>query len=890
MGRYKRLFNFSRRGRVSPEIEREIAFHLAERTDDLMAQGMNKSEAMREARRRFGNPRLARERTYGADVFMWLESVLADLRYAVRSLRRSPGFAIVAILSLGLGIGANTAVFSLYNALVLRTLPVHNPEELVQLTFGEDRTYFTNPLWEELRDQQDVLSSAFAFSTYNLDLASGGEERNARGYLVSGDFFRSLGVRPVLGRLIVNGDDYRGCPATAVVSYGFWQRELGGATDAVGASLTLNGKPFSVAGVVDPTFTGVDVGRAIDVYVPLCSLPLVGDDYLDARSTWFLRVFGRPGSGLTAEQASARLAALSPSVFGATVPHLWGADGQERYRAYAFAAREAATGVSSWRGRYRTALLVLLAVVGVVLLIACANVANLLLARATQRQHEVAIRRAIGSGRGRLVRLLVTESLLLSLVSAIVAVVFARWASALLVGMLSSSDNVWFDLSLDVRVLGFTIAVATATGLLFGLAPALRATAVAPQSALRTAGRQVSDRRGRFSAGKLLVVGQLALSLSLVVGAGLLIGTLTRLTTLDIGFNRDGVLLVTVDNRNAGYSLEESRIANREILERIRGLPGVQSASASRITPISGPSWNNRVEVDGYEPQNEREALVWFNRTSDAYFATLETPLLSGRDFDSRDALGSVPVAVVNETMASKFFAEQQPLGRHFRVQAIGDEPVITYEVIGVVADTKYQTIDEEKSPIAYFPLSQAREDWGTLRYLVRTTGTPTALISAVTNTIVDVHPRISIRLSTLADEVATSLTRPRLLAVLSGFFGAVALLLAMIGLYGTLSYRVTNRRNEIGLRLALGAARGRVLAMVLGEVGGLVMLGIVLGIAVALASTRVLSAFLFGMTATEPKTLLLSAVVLAVVALAAGTIPAWRAARLDPMVALREE
>jgi predicted permease len=870
-------------------VEREVAFHLAERTDDLMAQGMSRNEAMREARRRFGNPRLPRTRAEGPDVLTWLESIVTDVKYALRSLLRSPGFAIVAVLSLGLGIGANSAVFSLYNALVLRTLPVPDPEELVQLTFGDGRTSFTNPLWEELRDRQDVLSGVFAFSTSNFNLANGGEERNVQGYLVSGDFFRTLGVVPVLGRLLSNGDDYRGCPAAATVSYGFWQREMGGETQAVGSSVSLNGTPFSVVGVVDPSFTGVDVGRAIDVYVPLCALPLVGRDYLDMRSAWFLRVFGRPGGGLTAQQASARLAALSPTVFGATVPPLWDADGQERYRAYTFAAREAPNGVSSWRGRYRTALLVLLALVGAVLLIACANVANLLLARATRRQHEVAIRRAIGSGRARLVRLLVTESLLLSLLSVMVALVFARWASGLLVGLLSRSQNVWFDLSLDGRVLGFTIVIATATGILFGLAPALRATAVAPQSALRTAGREMADRRGRFSVGKMLVVGQLALSLSLVVGAGLLIGTLTRLTTLETGFNRDGVLLATVVNRNAGYSAEEARIANSQILERIRALPGVQSASAARITPIGGPSWNNIIEVDGYEPLDERDAIVWFNATTDAFFATLQTPLLAGRDFAARDVLGSVPVAVINESLARKFFGEAQPLGRRFRTTAPGENPV-AYEVIGVVADTKYQSIDEETSPIAYFALSQSSRDWGTLRYLVRTAGPPTGLISSVANTIVEVHPRITVRFSTLADDVAASLTRPRLLAVLSGFFGAVALLLAMIGLYGTLSYRVTNRRNEIGLRLALGAARGRVLGMVLREVSVLVLLGVVLGVGVALASTRLLSSFLFGLTATEPSTLVASAVVLATVALVAGAVPAWRATRVDPMVALREE
>jgi predicted permease len=440
-----------------------------------------------------------------------------------------------------------------------------------------------------------------------------------------------------------------------------------------------------------------------------------------------------------------------------------------------------------------------------------------------------------------------------------------------------------------MRVLGFTLLVATCTGILFGLAPAWRTTGVAPQAALRTAGREIADRRGRFAAGKLLVIGQLAMSLILVVGAGLLIGTLTRLQTVNTGFNRDGVLLVSADKRNADYSPEESRVVYQELLERMRALPGVRSASASRITPIGNSSWNMYVEVDGYEPADERETLVWMNSVSDAYFTTLETPFRAGRDFDSRDASGSVQVAMINETMARKFFAEPQPLGRHFRVTRPGEETE-TYEVVGVVADTRYDAIDEETLSIAYFPLGQEREPWGVLRLQLRTDGPPTALISAVTNLIADVHPRISVRFTTLADDVAASLTRPRLLALLSGFFGAVALLLAMIGLYGTLSYRVASRRNEIGLRLALGAARTRVLGMVLGEVGRLTAVGITIGIVAALVSARILASFLYGVTATDPATLVLSALILAVVAMAAGALPALHAARLDPMKTLREE
>jgi len=775
----------------------------------------------------------------------------------------------------------------MYNALVLRTLPVERPEELVRVTYGDGRDSFTNPLWEEFRDQQDILAGAFAIAGHRFDRAAGGEVRDVTGYWVSGDFFRVLGVRPAAGRLLAESDDYRGCPAVAVVSFGFWQREFGGAPDAVGSRLMLDGDLFEVVGVADPTFSGVVVGSASDVYTPLCTLPYV--DMLEHRSTWFLSVLGRLKPGVTPEQTVARLTQLSAGIFGATVPPAWDAEGQARYQAYTFAMEPTPNGLSGLRRRYGAAVQVLLAIVGVVLLIACGNLANLMLARATRREHELAIRRAIGSGRARLVRQLLTESLLLSLLSAAVAVVFARWASTFLFSLLSPGGNLWLDLSLDLPLLGFALAVATLSGVLFGLAPAWQASGVAPQAALRTAGKSGATRPGRFSTGKVLVVGQLALSLNLVVGAGLLLGTLTRLLTLDTGFNRNGVLVASLDIGNAGYSPEEYRLINGELLRRMRALPGVRSASAAQITPFSGSSMNNHVEVDGYTPAMREETLVWYNFTSDAFFATLETPFVAGRDFDSRDSQGSALVAVVNQTMANRFFTESQPLGRHFRMKA-GSAETKTYEVIGVVGDTKHGTIDEVAPPIAYFPLSQQPFRRADVGFQLRTDGAPTSLIPSITGLIADVHPRISVRFSTLEDRVAASLTRPRILAVLSGFFGAVALLLAMIGLYGTLAYQVTSRRNEIGVRRALGAARSRLLGMVFGQVGRLVLVGLALGVAMTLASTRVLASLLFGVSATDPRTLVLSAIVLVVVAAAAGALPAWRAARRDPMEVLREE
>jgi len=888
---HRRLLDNLRPGRRRSEIEREIEFHLAELTDDLVAAGMGRREARQEARRRFGNPKWEPEVTNEGDLITWIESVIADVRYGFRSLSRSPGFSAVAILSLGLGIGANAAIFSLYNSLALRTLPVDRPEELMQVAFGNGRTSFTFPLWSEFRDEQDLFDGVLAFGSETFNLADGGEARDVSGYLVSGGFFQALGVRPHLGRLLTDSDDYRGCPPVAVVSEGFWQRELGGATEAIGGTLVLNGAPFELAGVAQSTFTGIDVGRSTEVYVPICAEPILfpGSATLDSRSTWFLRVIGRETRGLPPDQVNSRMRVLSARVFGNTVPQDWGTEGQNRYRAYEFEAWSAENGVSGWRRQYQSPLLVLLAMVGVVLLIACANVANLMLARSARRRHEVAIRRAIGSGRGRLIRLLVTESLLLSLISAVVAVLFANWGSSFLVGMLADRSRLWLDLSIDLRVFSFTLGIATVTGLLFGLVPAWQTAGVTPASAMRGAGRGITDRGGGGSGGKLLVVAQLSLSLTLVVGAGLLIGSMKRLNTLDPGFDRENVLLVSVNKANVGYSVGESGAVDRDLLERMRAMPGVLSASASRITPIGGSVWNNRVEVDGFEPVDQEDAMVWFNAASDGYFSTLEIPFRAGRDFSSLDGPGSTEVAIISETMARRFFPGIDPLGQIFRVRPSGDE-VRAYQVIGVVADVKYESIGEETLATAYLPLSQEREPWDVMRFQIRTEATPASHIPQVRDLIADVHPRICIRFSTLADEVSASLTRPRILAVLSGFFGAVALLLAMIGLYGTLSYRVTNRRKEIGLRMALGAARGRVLGAMLGEVGRLLAMGMALGALFAMACTRLLSAFLFGVTATDPVTLVLSAVVLSFVSLAAGALPAFNAARLDPMVTLREE
>jgi len=528
-------------------------------------------------------------------------------------------------------------------------------------------------------------------------------------------------------------------------------------------------------------------------------------------------------------------------------------------------------------------------VVGVVLLIACANIANLLVARAAARQREFAIRLAVGAGRWRLARQLLTESLLLALAGAALGIVFAQWASGLLVGFISTGDRpVWLDLSLDFRVLGFTIAIAAGTAVIFGVAPAWQATRVDPQSALKAGGRGSSGaQRHRF--GKAMVVMQVALSLALVAASGLLLGSFRKLVTIDTGFRRDGVLLVKLDYSSAGYRDSQLPAIQRDLAARLRATPGVSSVALALLTPIGGWSWNELVIVPGFSTNVREDSLAWFNSVSENYFATMGTPVLSGRDFTHEDVEQRRHVAVINETMAKRWFGSGSPLGRSFRMQG-GDSASDPFEVVGVVKDTKYQRVDEKQKPIGYVPLGQGAIPVNEASLVLRVVGPPRALVPAVRSIIAAVNPAISINVTTLESQISGSLARPRLLAALSGFFGALALVLAVIGLYGTMSYNVTRRRNEIGIRMALGAASQQVLRMVVREAGRLIILGIALGAAIALAGTRLVSSLLYGMTATDPLTFVLSAAVLAAAALVAAWIPAWRAGAMDPMEALREE
>ena len=819
------------------------------------------------------------------------DRVLQDVRYALRALRLSPGFAAVAILSLALGIGANTAIFSLINAVILKTLPVSHPEQLVELSLKtEDGLSFANPVWEQVRDRQDVFSGAFAYSPTRLNLAMGGEVRNANVSWVSGDFFRTLGVNPLLGGTIAAVDDKRGCPVIGLLSYGFWQRVFGGSADVLVRRLTLNTHPVQIVGVVPPGFPGIQVGEAVDVYLPLCAEGTVirENSALDKRANSWLWIFARLKPGVSKQQALTRMNMLAPQIFANTLPSNFPPDAQKRHLGQRFDLLPGAKGVSSVRHDYKAALYTLMVAVGMVLLIACANVANLLLSRAAVRRKEVAIRMAIGASRGQLIRQLLTESVLLSSMGAILGVIFARWASRLLIQFLSTSNsNVVLDLSIDIRVLAFTTAVAIATGIFFGLVPAWQGTRVDPHSVMKANSRGVVESQSRFSLGKMLVASQVALSLVLLIGSGLMLKTFVKLATLDTGFDKNQVLLIRIDPRYANVPLDRRLPLYQELQRRFVVLPGVRSASFADIIPVSGSSSSQVVHVDG-NLAKVREGSVWTNSISAGFFATMETPFLAGRDFDSRDTLEAPLVAVVNESMANKFFGSPlEAMGKTFRQGWNGTGSPV--QIVGVVKDTKYRSLRAEGEAIAYYPLSQLPPmRWA--NFLLRANGPAAFLIPSVKAAVDEINHDITLQFRTLSVQLDESLGRERLLAKLSGFFGALALALAVIGLYGVMSYNVARRRSEIAIRMALGAEQARVLRMVLGEAAILIVAGLALGLGIAVFSTRLLASFLYHLEPNDPTTLVMACLVLAMSGVVAGLLPARRAARLHPMTALREE
>jgi predicted permease len=870
-----------RRSQSDQDFRQEVESHIALETDRLVAEGLSPDEARHAARRAFGNVTAATERYYDSRRSVWLTDLGRDVRFGCRLLTRHPGFTAVAMLTLALGIGANTAIFSLINSLMLRPLPVRDPGRLA-VVGGIGRGV---PAWEWLQTEAGRFENAAAWGSSQFDLSAGGETRWVDGLWASGSFFDTLGVPATVGRTLIDSDDAPGASPVTVISYGFWQRQFGGAPDVVGRSLPINRMAFTIVGVTPPEFFGPVVGRSFDVVVPLSTFGLIMPEAWLDTNFGFLTMMVRLKPGQTLSDGTAGLA---PMTLAST-----------------------ASEQSYFRGQYSRPLYTLMAVVGVVLLVACATIANLLLARATARGQEMNIRLAIGGSRWRLVRQLFTECLVLVVCGALAGVLMASLGSRLLVAQLSAesalttgrvaygSARLFLDVSTDWPVLAFTTMVALGTALLCGVAPALRASAIAPIDVLKESG-PVSAAAGAIAASGF-VIAQLALSLVLVVAASLLIRTFWSLANLHLGFEPDRVLIVDVDAGRQEIDAGTRLALYKRALDVVRGVPGVSAAAISNATPatrgglfmpvaLSGGS-SRRREASAGQAVNAVLMVV-----SPGLFRTFGTPLVAGRDFTAGDSRDAPPVAMVNQS-----FVRSMPKG----VGAVGATVAVPVratpshmQIVGVVTDTAAWPLRDPIPPAIFLPLEQADEmllelslEEQGLSLSMRVDDRPPQLLTRrVATTLGDVDPRLALTFRSPAAEIAASLTQERVIALLSGLFGVLAVGLAALGLYGVTSYAVARRRTEIGIRIAVGAGSLDVIRLVLGQSVAVSVAGIALGLVGAAAVTRYLEGLLFGLAPLDPGTFASVSVLFLVISMVAALIPARRATRVDPVVTLRAE
>ncbi len=901
---YAGLRGLFRKKQAEQELDDELRDFLEKSTTEKMRTGMTREEAHRAARMEMGGVEVVKESVRSTSWETHIETLWSDLRFGARLLRFNPVFAGAAILSLALGIGANTAIFQLLDAVRLRTLPVKNPQDLVSVRIDQRHgmsgsssgrySELTYAMWEQIRAQQQGLSSVFAFSPTEFNISPSGEIHDVQALWVSGEFFETLGVGPAVGRLLSPADDKPGCASPGVViSNSFWQHEYGGDATVVGHIITIDKHPFQIIGVTSPGFYGVEMGRYFDVAAPLCAEPIVDgteDAMLTRRDGWWLAAMGRLKPGWTAEKVSAGLRTISPGLFETTLPPEFNPEQAKRFLAYKLGAFPAGTGVSDLRDDFESPLELLLGLAALVLVIASANLANLLLARASAREKEMGMRMAIGASRWRLIRQLLAESLLLAGIGASLGALLARSLSKLLVASMSTQGNPLFvDLETDWRVLGFTIALAVLTCILFGLAPALRATNVSPILVLKESGRGTTDGRRRFGLRRILVVSQIALSLTLLVGALLFARSLGKLAAVDAGFQRDGILITDIDFTSLNLAPARRIPFAKELLDRVRAIPGVDSAATAKTLPLSG---NGEVHdilpgVSGQPQENDSSSA--FNRVSSGFFRTLQTPVIAGRDFDEHDVAGGPLVAIVNESFARKFIKDSNPVGTLLRVRRMSSI-FGPYQIVGLVKDTKYLDLREDPREILYTPLAQIDRPDADAQILIRSSAPLSVLISSVKSVANEVNPNMDVSFVVFHQMIEDGLLRDRLMARLSGFFGILAVLLAVIGLYGVISYMVARRRNEIGIRMTLGADRRSIIGLVLRESLLLLAIGLTLGIVLALAASRAATSLLFGLKPHDAMTLFMATAILAVVALSASYIPALRASKLDPLEALRHE
>jgi predicted permease len=890
MGIFRRILALGRRSKLDREIEDEFREHMRMRIQDNIAKGMSPEAAARAARLRFGNPTVMRERVDAEDAALGLDSLLRDARYAIRGFAKSPAFTAVAILTLALGIGANTAVFQLIDAVRLRSLPLQRPQELAELRiiggthgFGINNgpyAHFTIPMWQEIRQHHDAFSGVFAWRSADMLVGKRTEAKHVNGLEVSGEFFNVLGVSPWQGRLIEPQDEADCTLSKVVVSYPYWKSEMSGVPITPNSTMMVEGHSVQVLGVTPPSFFGMAVGERFDLAYPTCIPPHPRREVFD------FSVMGRLKSGWSLDRASAYLGSLSPGIFQATVPTEYSPEAMKKYEAFRLAAYPAGAGVSALRNNYDASLQLLLAITGLVLLIACANLANLMLARASVRQREMAIRITLGASRRRLLRQLLIESGLLALSGAALGVALAQPLSRLLVTSLATSQGaIQLSIITDWRVLLFAATVAALTCIVFGTIPAMRGTSADPITSLKPGERGTTGGRERFSVQRLMVITQIAVSMVLLVGALLFVRSYRNLMTLDPGMRERGITVGFFGYSTLNIKPEDEAEFKRQLVDDVRSLPGIQNAAATTNVPLHGSSWGHEVHV------GTKEGGSKFTYASPSYFATMDIPLLTGRNFAATDTSDSPHVLIVNQAFIRHFLGASQPIGQLVQVMPEPQYPERTYEIIGTIPDTKYSDLREDTPPIAFVPATQlpVTAQGPGMEMMIASNDGPAA-INVIRRSIQAQHPDMVMEFSDFQQGIQDNLVADRMMAMLSGFFGLLAVVLVVVGLYGVLSYFITQRRNEIGIRIALGAHRWQVIGMVMRDTAAMLLLGVVFGTALALLAGRSASSMLFGLKAYDPVTLGFAVAVLAVIAGLASWLPARNAANLDPVAALRSE
>jgi len=920
LARFVSLFG---RRRAETEFDAELDAHLLLMQEDFQRQGLSPEQAAREARLKLGGIEQAKELHREARTLLWLETLWQDMRFACRMLRKDQLFTAIAVTILALGIGANTAIFSLIDALLLRSLPVRDPQALMLLAWSAHTTpkyhtrngygdcqghstsgcTFSHPFFNDLIARPGVFANVTAFGgNTEMNLSGNGSATTAQGLFVSGSYFETIGVRPVAGRTIEPSDDAPAAPAVAMISYGYWQREFAGSLSAVGATVGLNGEPTTIVGVAERRFAGLTPGIAPDAWLPLSMRPRLVPGWRsedDDGGSFWLAIIGRlkPGVPRAKAEAAVNLVFRNEMLHGAK-PLSTEADEP------AATLAPAETALVGVRADLSKPLFILMSAVGIILLIASANVAGLLLARSKARQKEMAVRLALGASRMRIVRQLLTESVLLSFTGAALGTVFAIWGARAIITFVGTRTSQPLELvaSIDLRVLLFTAAIALGTGFVFGLAPARRGTRVDLTPALKggTSGPADRPRSDWFNAGNLLVAGQVALTMIVLVGAGLMVRTLQNLRSVDPGFDAANILNFRINPTLVGYKGPQLDRLYRDLQQGLREIPGVVSVSYSSVPLLVGWQSSTSYRLPGASEKSTIESDRI--RVSSDFFATTKMPLLEGRDFSSADFLAAAasgtPVSnsaapspkaaqpiIINETFVRRYLGKVNPLGQRLELSHIVPNDA-GFVIIGVVGDARYTDLRGAIQPTTYVPATG-----GGVVFELRTATRPAAYVAAVRETVNKANSNLPITdLMTESESIDHLLFQERMIARLSSFFGVLALVLACIGLYGLLSYEVSRRTREIGIRMALGAGRRNVLTIIVGHGVALAMAGLTLGIVASLGLTRFLGSILYGVGPNDPLTIIAVGIVLLLVALTACWIPARRATRVDPMIAMRHE